>query len=226
VCSVYRARARFRLGPAALSHAGVFRGRHGPARRTPSLSHAHHGGRRRSRRGFRPGGAAHAGDQPGAHSPAGLRPVARDRGIRGRAADRHRSSLSVCGPYLHRPRLRCRRAGGHGVDLRRLCRRTPARSRRDLGADPIRRVMGDGRVVRPRIGGARGEALRPVREGAMTGGGYFWAGCALAIALAYGLTLVVSNEYPFFAGYVVIQFVLLATAWNIAGGYAGYVNFG
>jgi len=60
----------------------------------------------------------------------------------------------------------------------------------------------------------------------MTGGGYFWAGCALAIALAYGLTLVVSNEYPFFAGYVVIQFVLLATAWNIAGGYAGYVNFG
>jgi branched-chain amino acid transport system permease protein len=36
----------------------------------------------------------------------------------------------------------------------------------------------------------------------------------------------VDNEYVFFAGYVVIQFVLLATAWNIAGGYAGYVNFG
>jgi branched-chain amino acid transport system permease protein len=56
--------------------------------------------------------------------------------------------------------------------------------------------------------------------------GWFWAGSALAIALAYGLTLVVDNEYVFFAGYVVIQFVLLATAWNIAGGYAGYVNFG
>jgi branched-chain amino acid transport system permease protein len=30
----------------------------------------------------------------------------------------------------------------------------------------------------------------------------------------------------FFAGYVVLQFVVLATAWNILGGYCGYVNFG
>jgi branched-chain amino acid transport system permease protein len=30
----------------------------------------------------------------------------------------------------------------------------------------------------------------------------------------------------FFASYVVLQFVVLATAWNILGGYAGYVNFG
>jgi branched-chain amino acid transport system permease protein len=36
----------------------------------------------------------------------------------------------------------------------------------------------------------------------------------------------VQNEYYFFAGYVVLQFVVLATAWNILGGYAGYVNFG
>jgi branched-chain amino acid transport system permease protein len=34
------------------------------------------------------------------------------------------------------------------------------------------------------------------------------------------------NEYYFFAGYVVVQFIVLATAWNILGGYAGYVNFG
>ena len=34
------------------------------------------------------------------------------------------------------------------------------------------------------------------------------------------------NEYFFFAAYVVLQFVVLATAWNILGGYAGYVNFG
>jgi len=54
----------------------------------------------------------------------------------------------------------------------------------------------------------------------------FWGGCALSIGLSYALTLGIQNEYPFFAGYVVIQFVLLATAWNIAGGYAGYVNFG
>jgi branched-chain amino acid transport system permease protein len=34
------------------------------------------------------------------------------------------------------------------------------------------------------------------------------------------------NEYLFFAGYVVAQYVLLSTAWNILGGYAGYANFG
>ena len=35
-----------------------------------------------------------------------------------------------------------------------------------------------------------------------------------------------ANDYVFFAGYVVLQFIVLATAWNILGGYCGYVNFG
>jgi len=35
-----------------------------------------------------------------------------------------------------------------------------------------------------------------------------------------------NNDYYFFAGYTVLQFVVLATAWNILGGYTGYVNFG
>jgi branched-chain amino acid transport system permease protein len=43
---------------------------------------------------------------------------------------------------------------------------------------------------------------------------------------AVACTLVVENHYFFFAAYVVMQFVVLATAWNILGGYAGYVNFG
>jgi branched-chain amino acid transport system permease protein len=34
------------------------------------------------------------------------------------------------------------------------------------------------------------------------------------------------NQYYFFAAYVVLQYVVLATAWNILGGYTGYVNFG
>src|SRR5579871_1019656 len=34
------------------------------------------------------------------------------------------------------------------------------------------------------------------------------------------------SDYFFFAGYTVLQFVVLATAWNILGGYTGYVNFG
>lgn len=54
----------------------------------------------------------------------------------------------------------------------------------------------------------------------------FWLGSLLVVVAAYVLTLLISNEYVFFAGYVVLQFIVLATAWNILGGYAGYVNFG
>jgi branched-chain amino acid transport system permease protein len=36
----------------------------------------------------------------------------------------------------------------------------------------------------------------------------------------------VDNDYVFFAGYIVLQFIVLGTAWNILGGYCGYVNFG
>ncbi len=34
------------------------------------------------------------------------------------------------------------------------------------------------------------------------------------------------GDYFYVASYVVLQFVLLATAWNVLGGYSGYVNFG
>jgi len=54
----------------------------------------------------------------------------------------------------------------------------------------------------------------------------FWIGVAVTVALATGLALSRTNEYFFYAGFVVLQFVVLATAWNILGGYAGYVNFG
>lgn len=40
------------------------------------------------------------------------------------------------------------------------------------------------------------------------------------------LPFYVQSEYFFFAAYSVLQFVILATAWNILGGYGGYVNFG
>ena len=45
-------------------------------------------------------------------------------------------------------------------------------------------------------------------------------------AVVFGLSRFVPNEYFFFAGYVVLQYIVLATAWNILGGYCGYVNFG
>lgn len=45
-----------------------------------------------------------------------------------------------------------------------------------------------------------------------------------AVVFAFGLYL--KNDYFFFAGYTVLQYVVLATGWNILGGYTGYVNFG
>ncbi len=54
---------------------------------------------------------------------------------------------------------------------------------------------------------------------------YIIGAAALFIA-AVVLAFAVGNEYFFFAAYVVLQFIVLATAWNILGGYAGYVNFG
>ena len=40
------------------------------------------------------------------------------------------------------------------------------------------------------------------------------------------LTGVMENRYVYFATYVILQYIVLATAWNILGGYTGYVNFG
>ncbi len=54
----------------------------------------------------------------------------------------------------------------------------------------------------------------------------FWIGVALFLVAAAGMTQVIVNEYPFFAAYGILQFVVLAVAWSILGGYAGYVNFG
>jgi branched-chain amino acid transport system permease protein len=54
----------------------------------------------------------------------------------------------------------------------------------------------------------------------------FWIGAAVFLAAVALMTQIVSNEYPFFAAYGVLQFVVLAVAWSILGGYAGYVNFG
>jgi branched-chain amino acid transport system permease protein len=48
----------------------------------------------------------------------------------------------------------------------------------------------------------------------------------IVAAAVFGGSLAVGNDYVFFAGYVVLQYVVLGTAWNILGGYCGYVNFG
>jgi len=54
----------------------------------------------------------------------------------------------------------------------------------------------------------------------------FLVGAALVLALAATLPAVLKIEYYYVLGYTVLQFIIMATAWNILGGFAGYVNFG
>ena len=57
--------------------------------------------------------------------------------------------------------------------------------------------------------------------------GVFWLSAAAAGIVMVLLTrLFFTNEYFFFAAYVVLQYAVLSTAWNILGGYTGYINFG
>jgi branched-chain amino acid transport system permease protein len=55
----------------------------------------------------------------------------------------------------------------------------------------------------------------------------FWL-CIIAVGLGFIVLtrFLVTNEYFYFAGYVVLQYIVLSTAWNILGGYTGYTNFG
>ncbi len=50
--------------------------------------------------------------------------------------------------------------------------------------------------------------------------------CLVIAGIVFAGSLAIGNDYVFFAGYVILQYVVLSTAWNILGGYCGYVNFG
>ena len=64
---------------------------------------------------------------------------------------------------------------------------------------------------------ARNKAFRSLATLAVCAAG------GAAVVFALGLA---GTDYAFLAAYTVLQFVALASAWNILGGYAGYVNFG
>ncbi|MGA7112426.1 MAG: branched-chain amino acid ABC transporter permease [Pseudolabrys sp.] len=50
--------------------------------------------------------------------------------------------------------------------------------------------------------------------------------CMLVGLVVYIFGHLLGIGYLFFAGYTILQFIVLASAWNILGGYCGYVNFG
>ncbi len=54
----------------------------------------------------------------------------------------------------------------------------------------------------------------------------FWASLAVVLAAGMAFTQVYNNEYYFNFAYVVLQATVMAIAWNILGGFTGYVNFG
>jgi branched-chain amino acid transport system permease protein len=54
----------------------------------------------------------------------------------------------------------------------------------------------------------------------------FWSALALILVLGVAATKTFENEFFFFAGYAILQALIMAVAWNILGGFTGYVNFG
>lgn len=50
--------------------------------------------------------------------------------------------------------------------------------------------------------------------------------CAALVVVSFGVLDHFGTDYTYLAAYTILQFVVLATAWNILAGYAGYVNFG
>ena len=54
----------------------------------------------------------------------------------------------------------------------------------------------------------------------------FLIGALIALVAAATLPAFLKIEYYYVLGFTVLQFIIMATAWNILGGFAGYVNFG
>lgn len=54
----------------------------------------------------------------------------------------------------------------------------------------------------------------------------FWLSVVVILVLGFAFTKLTDNEFYFFAIYTIMQGVIMAVAWNILGGFTGYVNFG
>ena len=54
----------------------------------------------------------------------------------------------------------------------------------------------------------------------------FWIAVVFILIGGFAFTKLADNEFYFFATYVVLQGLVMAVAWNILGGFTGYVNFG
>src|SRR5205085_3602625 len=100
------------------------------------------------------------------------------------------------------------------------------RHRREHDRDLLRAVLVAGGGVRVSADHAGRAPRRPRRPVAMRNATFWIAAAAVGIAFVVLTRVFFTNEYYFFASYVVLQYIVLSTAWNILGGYTGYINFG
>ena len=69
-------------------------------------------------------------------------------------------------------------------------------------------------------------AARHLRALLMRGLRLLGRSSALILLAGVLVTKLSTNEFFFFAGYAILQATIMAVAWNILGGFTGYVNFG
>src|SRR5262249_17458620 len=133
----------------------------------------------------------------------------------------------------HRPDVRDHGAGWHGQHRRHAGRGPDHRAGREPDGHLLRALVVAGGLVRHPADRARRAPGGPVRTlmPLPPGGSMRRTGAALVVGLVVVVAGIVLaklrvNPYLSFAGYVILEYVVIATAWNILGGYAGYVNFG
>jgi branched-chain amino acid transport system permease protein len=54
----------------------------------------------------------------------------------------------------------------------------------------------------------------------------FWLAVIAIFVIGVLSTKILANEFIFFFSYAILQALIMAVAWNILGGFTGYVNFG
>src|SRR6516162_8334462 len=225
---LYRAELAARRDGFPAAHAGTLRSCARALRRARALPVVHVRRTRHLRRGAGPACVAAHGRLPDPHQAHRLRHFHCNRRGRGCAADHHPAGRALGRTRIYRPGVRDLRAWGARQPSRHGDRRDAARHHRELHRHLLRAVVGAGGGVRrppsdPRVsagGSSRTIGLPTVRTRV-----FLLISIAVAAVVFFGARLV-NNDYVFFAGYTRLQFIVLATAWNILGGYTGYVNFG
>src|SRR5271156_862046 len=152
-----------------------------------------------------------------------------DRGARHcRRASHHRGTgRADARPRLYRAHVLRRGDGGARQHDRHADCCDYTRRFRNHRADDVRRLLGAGDLLCLAARRSRRPAAGFVGQAMMKRGGIaFWGTAVLFLVAVLAATQLVRNEYWFFAGYVILQFIVLSVAWSILGGYAGYVNFG